>query len=70
MGTCVFPVAQEDSPTPSPVLDNPTIRTLRYAIPDLTQERRYRSGERGGEVGEEGGEQTVPQRRSCVLGIS
>ena len=49
-------------------LDNPTFRTLRYALPDLTQERRYRSSERGGEVGEEGGRQAVPQRRSCVLG--
>jgi hypothetical protein len=66
---CVSFLVAKTTYLPPAVPDNSTIRTLRHAIPDLTQERRYRGSERGGEVGEEGGGQVVPQRRSCVLGI-
>lgn len=48
-------------------LDNSTFRTLRYALSDPTQKRGHRSSERGGEVGEEGGKQAVPQGRTRVL---
>ena len=47
--------------------DNSTFRTLRYVISDPTQERRHRSCERGGEVGEKGRKQVVPQGRTRLL---
>ena len=50
-----FSYHQEDSPTFSDS-DNSTLRTLCYALPNATQERSYWGSERGGEVGEEGGE--------------
>lgn len=66
---CTFFYRQGDSLTFSDS-DNPTFRTLCYTLPNPTQERSHRSSERGGKVGEEGGEQAVPQGRTRVLGLS
>ena len=63
-----FSYRQEGSHTFSD-LDNSTFRTLRYALPNVTQERSYWSSECGGEVGEKGRKQAVPQGRTRVLGF-
>lgn len=56
----LFSCHQEDGSLTFPNSDNPAFRTLRYALPNSTEECSHRDGERSSEVGEEGGKQVVP----------